>query len=223
MTETIVNRSATLTPAGAALFTLTWLVLGAVSPGYPLFGRTIAPYSWVSQPISGLGLGSTGPWMNAAFVLGGVLVSAGVLATARLWRGRSRRTALVLLACMGVGMAVCGLFTLESIMLHLVGFVVAVVLPGVGLVLAGVALRRTAPRLATVALVGGVATLALFVAFQATFDPAAAGDGGGVAGLVQRVLVVVAMATVSVVVVGVARGGARGAVAGASAGRLLTR
>src|SRR5438067_11261302 len=63
--------------AGPALFTLAWFVLGFLSPGFTLFGARIAPYSPVSQPISGLGLGPTGPFMNAAFVLSGLLLLAG--------------------------------------------------------------------------------------------------------------------------------------------------
>src|SRR3712207_5091025 len=64
--------------AGPAVFTLAWFVLGFLSPGYTLFGTLIAPYSPISQPISGLGLGPTGPFMNAAFVLGGLVLLAGV-------------------------------------------------------------------------------------------------------------------------------------------------
>ena len=55
--------------AGPVLFTLAWFVLGFLSPGFTIFGTVIEPYSPVSQPISGLGLGSTAPFMNAAFVL----------------------------------------------------------------------------------------------------------------------------------------------------------
>jgi hypothetical protein len=65
--------------ASPILFTLTWIVLGFVSPGYTLFGTRIAPYSPVSQPISGLGLGDTAPFMNGAFILGGLLLFAGVM------------------------------------------------------------------------------------------------------------------------------------------------
>ena len=54
---------------------LAWFVLGFLSPGYTIFGTVIAPYSPISQPISGLGLGTTGPFMNAAFVLGGPAAS----------------------------------------------------------------------------------------------------------------------------------------------------
>ena len=40
--------------AGPALFTLTWFVLGFLSPGFTIFGTKIAPYSPISHPISGL-------------------------------------------------------------------------------------------------------------------------------------------------------------------------
>ncbi|SEQ85929.1 DUF998 domain-containing protein [Microlunatus flavus] len=200
-----MTRSALLVPVGSGLFTLAWLVLGAVSPGYTLFGHTIAPYSWVSQPISGLGLGVTGPWMNTAFVVSGVLVAVGVLSGARSWHGRLGRAACVLLALLGVGMVVCGLFTLESIMLHLLGFVIAVPLPALGLVLAGVHLRGSSTRLSAVGIVGGLVTLVLFVVFQATFDASGAGGNEGVSGLVQRALVLTVMAAVSVLVVAVSR------------------
>jgi hypothetical protein len=53
-------------------------VLGFVSPGYTLWDILIAPYSAVSQPMSGLGLGPTAPIMNGAFVLSGLLLLAGV-------------------------------------------------------------------------------------------------------------------------------------------------
>ena len=66
-------RPAILAPLGAALFTVSWAVLSAVSPGYRLFDLVIEPYDPVSQPISGLGRGVTGPWMNTAFVVGGLL------------------------------------------------------------------------------------------------------------------------------------------------------
>jgi hypothetical protein len=65
--------------AGSALFTLAWFVLGFLSPGYTIFGTEIALYSPISQPISGLGLGTTAPFMNAAFVLSGILLMAGVI------------------------------------------------------------------------------------------------------------------------------------------------
>ena len=202
-----VSRLALLVPLGAIVFTVAWLVLGAVSPGYELFGHVIAPYSWISQPVSGLGLGVTRPWMNAAFIVGGVLVLAGTLATAGSWRRRGGlgTTAVVLMGLMGGGMILCGSFTLESMMLHLLGFLLAVPLPAIGFLLAAAALRRTDAALARIALTGGVLTLVLFGVFMAIFDATGAGGNEGVAGLVQRALIVVAMATQSLLVVGVAR------------------
>src|SRR5919108_5609226 len=64
--------------AGQILFTLAWFVLGFVSPGFTIFGTHIAPYSAITTPLSGLGLGPTAPFMNTAFVLGGLLTLAGV-------------------------------------------------------------------------------------------------------------------------------------------------
>lgn len=201
------SRLALLVPAGAILFTVAWLILGALSPGYELFGHVISPYSWISQPVSGLGLGETGPWMNAAFIVGGLLVLAGTLATAREWAGRGglATTAFALMALTGVGMIVCGVFTLESMMLHLLGFLSAVPLPAVGFILAGAALRGTHRGLAITGIAGGAATLALFAVFMAIFDASGAGGNEGVAGLVQRLLILVALATQSVLVVGISR------------------
>ena len=65
--------------SGSVLFTFSWFILGFVSLGYSLWGIRIAPYSAVSQPISGLGLGITGPVINTAFVLGGILILVGVV------------------------------------------------------------------------------------------------------------------------------------------------
>src|SRR5438105_328413 len=55
---------------GPVLFTVAWLVLGFLSPGYAAWGTWIGPYSPIHQGISGLGLGVTAPYMNTAFVVG---------------------------------------------------------------------------------------------------------------------------------------------------------
>ena len=65
--------------AGPILFTLAWFVLGFVSPGFIIFGTLVAPYSPISQPISGLGLGLTALFMNATFIAGGLLIIAGAV------------------------------------------------------------------------------------------------------------------------------------------------
>src|SRR5437867_3938698 len=80
-TPLIVRWLALGAVAGPVLFTLAWFILGFLSPGYSLFGTLIAPYSPISQPVSGLGLGPTAPFMNTAFVLSGLLLLVGVVGT----------------------------------------------------------------------------------------------------------------------------------------------
>ncbi|MEO8261861.1 MAG: DUF998 domain-containing protein [Pseudolysinimonas sp.] len=187
---------------GAVVFTLGWIVLGAISPGYRLFDLIIDPYSPIAQPISGLGLGVTGPYMNAAFIVAGLLVATGAIASiGRLSASRLATAGLVLIAIMGVGMIVDGIFTLESVMLHLLGFVLAVPVLAIAFALLAIAV----PRLRVLLIIGLVATLALFALFMVTFDPYSAGDNAGMSGLIQRVLVTVALATVSVVAIASAR------------------
>gem|GEM_PF-1026443 len=186
--------------ASPILFTLTWVVLGFVSPGYTLFGTRIAPYSPVSQPISGLGLGDTAPFMNAAFILGGLLLFAGVIGVFQTIgntpRPAARRASVALLALTPLGMVSVGIFTLEAVLAHLVGFLLAVGTPVVGFVVTGRYLRDIPGwrRFGSWLLLGGPLTLVLVVLFFLTFVPTAAGAQEGVAGLTQRLLVVEVLA-----------------------------
>jgi hypothetical protein len=190
-----MTRLPLLAPLGAAVFTLAWIVLGAISPGYRLFDLVIEPYSPVSQPVSGLGLGVTAPWMNAAFVVGGALILGGAVGVKRrLPRTRLATAGLVVAALTGVGMIIDGVFTLESVLLHLVGFLLAIPAAGIGFVLLGLALRRERPRLGILLLATGPLVIALFVWFMAIFDPYSAGDNVGYAGLVQRLVITVVLA-----------------------------
>ena len=111
--------------AGPILFTLGWLVLGFISPGYTMWGTRIAPYSAVSQPLSGLGLGPTGPLMNTIFVVSGLLImagAAGVFKSIRELGPAARRVGAALLALPGLGAVIDGLFTLEHFFFHFIGF-----------------------------------------------------------------------------------------------------
>jgi hypothetical protein len=193
-----------LAPLGAVIFTLAWIVLGAISPGYRLFDLVIDPYSPIAQPISGLGLGVTGPWMNTAFIVSGALVATGAILAARTATTRLLRVATILLSLTGVGMILDGIFTLESVMLHLVGFLLAVPLPAVGLIIAGIGMRKERPA-SIIAIAGGILTLVLFAAFMATFDPYSAGDNSGISGLLQRTLVTVHLAATSATLVALSK------------------
>jgi hypothetical membrane protein len=185
---------------GPVLFTLAWLVLGFVSTGYTMFEHRFTDYSPVSQPISGLGMGSTASYMNTAFVLTGSILTAGVVGVFRtiksLARPALRRSALALLGCTGVGQVMCGIFNLEAVMPHTLGFVLAQGTPICSFLVAGVYFR-TIPawrRFGTWLLLGSPLTLALFVAFFLTFQPTADGAEHGIAGLVQRIGVLEAQA-----------------------------
>jgi hypothetical protein len=188
--------------AGAALFTLAWFVLGFLSPGFTIFGTEISPYSPISQPISGLGLGPTAPFMNAAFVLSGILLMAGVIGVFQspTIRASSRPAArwacAALLALSPLGFVVAGIFTLEEPLPHLIGFLLATGTPVLGFLAAGVFLRGIPRwrRLGSWLLLGSPLTLVLVVLFFLTFDQAAIVAGHGVAGLTQRILAVEVLA-----------------------------
>ncbi|MFG1943474.1 DUF998 domain-containing protein [Nonomuraea sp. NPDC048826] len=178
--------------AGPALFELSWLVLGLISPGYTLFGHRFEGYSPVSQPISGLGLGVTAPYMNAAFVVTGLMLTAGVAGVFRVAAAPGRRVCAALLGLSGVGQVLCGLFTLEEMLPHTLGYVLAVGAPVIGFLVAGRYFRRLPGwrRFGTWLMAGGPLTLALVVLFFVTFRPTPGGAEHGVAGLVQRLGVV---------------------------------
>lgn len=181
--------------AGPLLFTLSWVGLGFVSPGYTLYGHHFTSYEPISQPISGLGMGATAPYMNAAFIATGLMLTIGVVAAFQSFppdRPVLRRWSMALLACTGLGQVICGSFDLESTMPHSSGFFLAAGTPLVGFPVAGWYLRQVVGwrRLGTGLLVlASPLTLALLVGFFATFQPTADGAEHGVAGLVQRVLI----------------------------------
>jgi hypothetical protein len=179
--------------AGPVLFTLGWLVLGFMSPGYTMWGVHVAPYSAITQPLSGLGLGPTGPFMNAVFIVSGLLVVAGAvgvfnaipeLSPAARWIGT------VLLALPGLGSVMDGFFTLEHFFLHFVGFGLALTTV-VGFPVIGFLLRRIPGwrGFGSWLIAAGPVTLALTVLYFATFAPTIEGIQHGVAGLTERLLV----------------------------------
>jgi len=180
--------------AGPILFTLGWLVLGFVSPGYTMWGTRVAPYSAINQPLSGLGLGPTGPFMNAVFILSGLLVVAGAIGVFRAIPELSptaRWVGATLLALPGLGSVMDGLFTLEHFFLHFVGFGFALSTV-VGFPVVGYLLRRVPGwrRFGAWLIVAGPVTLALAALYFATFTPTVEGIQHGVAGLTERILVV---------------------------------
>lgn len=180
---------------GPVVFTGIWLVLGFLSPGYRMWDIVVPSYSAISQPISGLGLGVTGPYMNTTFIACGVVLLLGVAGVVRQVRGltsRARWITGVLLALTPLGMILDGIFTLESFVPHFLGYLLAMGGAIVAFFVAGRVFRRD-PRWHGVAYVlpfASALTLLLFVVAQITFDPTAAGANVGIAGLTERILIV---------------------------------
>jgi hypothetical protein len=180
---------------GPILFTLAWVILGALSPGYTAWGVRIAPYSPISQPISGLGLGPTAPFMNAAFVLSGLLILSGVIGVFQGIREMgtlARWSCIVLLALSPLGMVIDGFFTLESFLPHTAGFLLGCATPVLSFAVIGLVLRRFRGfrRFGPWLLLGSPLTLALLILYFLTFSPTVAGIQTGVAGLVERILAI---------------------------------
>lgn len=180
---------------GPIVVTLAWLILGFVSPGFTLFGARIAPYSPISTPISGLGLGPTAPFMNTAFVLCGafLLVGAvGIFQSIREIGAVARWSCTVLLALTGVGAAMDGIFTLQSFFLHFVGYALACGTPVLSFLVTGLVLRGIPSfrPLGNWLLLASPLTLVLFILSLVTLNVTAVEAGQGVAGLTERIVIV---------------------------------
>lgn len=180
---------------GPVLLTVAWVVLGFISPGYTAWGIRFAPYSPMSQPISGLGLGPTAPFMNAAFILYGLFLLAGVVGIFQAIREISavaRWSCAVLLALSAVGAVIDGIFTLQSFFPHFVGFGLGCGTPVLSFLVTGFLLRRVPSfrRFGNWLMLGSPLTLVLLVLSQATFNQATIVAGQGVAGLTERILIV---------------------------------
>ena len=179
--------------AGPVLLTLAWFVLGFISPGYTMWGTRIAPYSIISQPLSGLGLGPTGPFMNAAFIASGLLIvvgAIGVFGAIPELSPSARWIGTALFALPGLGSVMDGIFTLEHFLFHFLGFGLALTTV-VGFPVIGFLLRRVRGwrGFGSWLMVAGPVTLALTVLYFATFTPTIEGVRHGVAGLTERILV----------------------------------
>ena len=149
----------------------------------------------LSDHLSGLGLGITAPFMNTAFVFSGLLILAGVVGIfqgIREMGALARWSCTVLLALSPLGMAVDGIFTLESFLPHMVGFLMGIASPVLSFVVIGLLLRRVQGwrRFGSWLLLASPLTLVLLVLFFLTFSPTVAGTQTGVAGLTERILAV---------------------------------
>jgi hypothetical protein len=132
--------------------------------------------------------------MNTAFVLGGFILLAGVFGIFHRIKELStvaRWGLIILFALSPLGMIMCGFFTLESIMLHLAGFLLAVCSPVLSFLVAGLVLRRTPnwQPFSRGMFLEGIVTFILLMLYFQTFSPTEAGARNGFAGLIQGTLV----------------------------------
>ncbi len=200
-TSPAASRAAQLAALGAVagpiLFTLAWLILGFLSPGYTIYGTRIAPYSPISQPVSGLGMGVTATYMNAAFVLGAGLLTmigvVGVFATLRAYGGRVRRAICAGLLCLSpLGLGLCGIFTIETPLVHLICFLLFVLTPFISFPVAARFLRRVPDwrRFSTALLIAVPVTAAMLAWFFLSYDQTAITVGQGISGIPERLLLI---------------------------------
>ena len=193
--QTFTRGLALCAAAGHILFTLSWLVLGLLSPGFTMFGIVIKPYSALATPISGLGLGLTAPFMNAAFILSGLLVLVGVVGIFHRIQDLSsaaRWSCIVLFALSPLGMMLDGIFTIESFLPHMSGYLLAAGTPVLSFLVLGLLFRQLS-RWKTAGnwfVLASPLTLFLLLLSLVTFDQNAVIGGYGIAGLTERILCV---------------------------------
>jgi hypothetical protein len=133
--------------------------------------------------------------MNAAFVLSGLLVLggvAGIFHSIQELSSAARWSCIVLFALSPLGMVIDGLFTFESFMPHMAGYLLGTGTPVLSFLVLGLLLRPipTWRQLGNCLLLASPLTLELVILSLVTFDQTAVMAGRGIAGLTERMLCV---------------------------------
>jgi hypothetical membrane protein len=157
-----VNPNRLRAGACAWLLTLQFFVVEAIAaarvPGYSRVTDTISALGGLASPAHRL--------MDASFVLQGLLILAGALLLRPALRGRGARVAPVLLAVSAVGVALVGIFPLDSYTrMHAAGAVLHLVGAGLGLLALAYGLRPRSEALATTVMLLGLLSSAMTVFF----------------------------------------------------------
>src|SRR5258708_4778361 len=179
--------------AGPILFSLRWVAPGFISPRHTMWGLSIPPPFPPNQPLWGAGAGPAWSFINPPLIPSGLLMVCGAVGIFRSIGGLGRAARWIgtgLLALPGLGAVIDGVFTLEHFFFHFVGFGLALTAV-VGFPVAGLLLRRVPSwrRFGSWLIAAGPLTLALTVLYFATFTPTIEGVQHGVAGLIERILV----------------------------------
>ena len=170
--------------AGPILFIAASFALAPLHPGYSI----------VKQQVSALAIGPNGEFMRTAFLLYGVLTTAGVIAVFRSLEDQlgpvSRWLCTALLALSPIGILWAGLFTMDHLALHNIGGQAAFASPVLTLPIVGLILRRVPGwrGFGTAMILAGPLTLALLIGFITSVPPSEYATGGGTLGLWQRAL-----------------------------------
>jgi uncharacterized protein DUF998 len=186
-----VNRSGTVrllilcAVIGPPLFLLSWLFLETIRFGY----------SPISQPISALAIGQNGIYMRIAFLLDGLLTTAGVIGVFQSLKNKLGAATLwvctLLMALSPLGLLWAGIFTMNMLVLHTAGAVVACGIPIITFPIVGFILRRVSgwKSFGTWMLIAGcLLTLLLLIGFDTSVPLSQMATGGGTYGLWQRAL-----------------------------------
>lgn len=181
---------------GPSLLTVAWVVLGLMrGEAKDAWGVSGGVRGMITQPFSGLGIGSNALLFNLAFVGSGVALLIGLLGVFQTVdptaRPRMRRAALILLALTPIGLVIDGAFTLQFFFLHMLGFLLACLGPIAGFPVTGLVLRGISRwrRFGGLLIVGSPLTLVLLGVYFANFRMATMAAGAGIAGLTERLLV----------------------------------
>ncbi len=163
------RRSGALCLILTGLFFPAQMAAQIASPGYNIFLYDISVLG-----ISACGTfaaatsGNTDPVcsplhlvFNVGIILHGLLSVAGIWLTRHYWpQGKLASSALLLLALGGVGAMMVGAYPLDDhLTLHVLGAVIAIAAPGLGLLLMGAPLRQVHPQLALWSTFGGLLIL----------------------------------------------------------------
>jgi hypothetical membrane protein len=115
----------------------------------------------------------------------------GVFATLRAYGGRVRRAICAGLLCLSpLGLGLCGIFTIESPVIHLACFLLFVLTPMISFPVAAHFLRRVPGwrRFGTALLVAVPVTVGMLAWFFFSYDQAAITVGQGISGIPERLL-----------------------------------
>jgi hypothetical protein len=181
--------------AGPMLLTLAWIVLGLLVPPFRNeYGINGGISGTITSPISGIGVGPNAFLFNSAFILTGVLIITGIFGVFLVINKTNKIIHWIialLLMLSPIGWIFAGVFTLSvSVPLHMAGFLLAAGTPVISFITTGLYLRKfeNYKKFSNILIIGSPITLILTVSCLLVFDYELIAAGGGIAGIISRLL-----------------------------------